>query len=410
MRVIGLASLVLVLSTACATTGSTSSSSTSAVQSARVELAPLQPVGFTSGAGSLATSADYMRVGQAVQRLEQDEDAVLLLAGYSDASGSAEANLRLSQSRADLVRSLLLASGVAAERVIAKGMGELPDTGNPVADRRVEFVFASEHDGVADEDELLAVLRGARDAGEDALADADGGWDDDEDDGWGDDDEDDGWGSDDDDDRSSSSSRKSKSKSKSKGSDDEVDRTPMETVGLADIDSLFTRVQDLRDILWNTSDALIEAQQGLNDALGLAEDVAATDAMERLYEIAGDSMTVSMSGGKPTIKPTGNVPDEARRAIDAANKLVSASTKATTNLAQLPSKAQALVAEAKALPAKVPTMAKDAGLSLGEIGQATKAVKTNVKLTAQFPGELNDTIGAAKDLVSTVSGGFADAG
>ena len=400
MRVIGLASLVLVLSTACATTGSTSSSSTSAVQSARVELAPLQPVGFTSGAGSLATSADYMRVGQAVQRLEQDEDAVLLLAGYSDASGSAEANLKLSQSRADLVRSLLLASGVAPERVVAKGMGELPDSGDPVADRRVEFVFSSEHDGVADEEELLAVLRGARDAGEDALADAGDSWDDD----------DDSWGSDDEDDDEERSSRSSKKSKKSKGADDEVDRTPMETVGLADIDSLFTRVQDLRDILWNTSDALTEAQQGLNDALGLAEDVAATDAMERLYEIAGDAMTVSMAGGKPTIKPTGAVPDEARRAIDAANKLVSASTKAATNLAQLPSKAQALVSEAKALPAKVPTMAKDAGLSLGEIGQATKAVKTNVKLTAQFPGELTDTIDAAKDLVSTVSGGFADAG
>ncbi|GEM_PF-3425839 len=387
MRVIGLTSLVLALATGCATTSATSGSSTSAVQQAKVELVALAPVRFTTGAGALATPADYMRVGQAAQRLQQDDQAVLLVAGYSDASGSASANFTISQARADLVKQLLVEAGVASERVVAKGLGELPDSGNPQADRRVEFVFSEAHDGLADEQELIAVLLDASSAGQDAVADADGGWDD----------SGESWGDDGADEPSERSSKKSKG-------DEGPDRTPMATVGIADIDGLFTRVQDLRDILWNTTDALDEATEGLNDALGLAADVAAADALDRLYEIAGSAMTVSMSGGKPTLEATGAAPEEATRAIAAANKLVSAATKGATNLAQVPGKAQALVAEAKALPAKVPTMAKEAGLSFAEIGQATKAVKTNVKLTAKFPNEVTDTIGAVKDLVSTVSG------
>lgn len=370
MRLIPVAVLVT-LTTACATTSGSSTRSE--------DLAPLQPVLFSSGAGALATPADYMRVGQAAQRLQQDDEAVLLVAGYSDASGDANTNQRISQQRAELVKQLLVDAGVPSEKIVAVGLGELPDTGNAAGDRRVEFVFSSSSDGVASQDELLDVLSEARDAGEEALADAD------DDDRGGDDEE-------------RSSSKKSK---KSKG-DEGPDRTPMETIGLSDLDSFFARVQDLRDILWNTTDALDEARSGLNDALGLAADVAATDAVERLKELAAGSVSVAMSGGKPQLKPTGAVPAEVSRGIDAANKLVSACTRAATNLAQLPGKAQALVAEAKALPAKVPTMAKDAGMSLGEIGQATKAVKTNVGLTVKFPDELTDTIDSAKELVELV--------
>ena len=372
MRLIPVA-VLLALSTACATTSGSSSRSE--------DLAPLQPVLFTSGAGALATPSDYMRVGQAAQRLQQDDEAVLLVAGYSDASGDASTNQTISQQRADLVRQLLVEAGVPGEKIIAVGLGELPDTGNAAGDRRVEFIFSSSSDGVADQGELLDVLSEAQDAGEEALADASS-------------DDDDGRGGDE-----RSSSKKSK---KSKKGDDGPDRTPMETIGLSDLDSFFARVQDLRDILWNTTDALDEARGGLNDALGLASDVAATDAVERLKELAAGSVSVAMAGGKPQLKPTGAVPAEVTRGIDAVNKLVGACTKAATNLAQLPSKAQALVAEAKALPAKVPTMAKDAGMSLGEIGQATKAVKTNVGLTVKFPDELTDTIDSAKELVDLV--------
>ncbi|MCP4810678.1 MAG: OmpA family protein, partial [Proteobacteria bacterium] len=149
MRLIPVA-LLLAFSTACATTSGGSSRSE--------DLAPLQPVLFTSGAGALATPSDYMRVGQAAQRLQQDDEAVLLVAGYSDASGDANTNQAISQQRADLVRQLLVEAGVPSDKIIAVGLGELPDTGDASADRRVEFIFASSSDGVADQDELLDVL------------------------------------------------------------------------------------------------------------------------------------------------------------------------------------------------------------------------------------------------------------
>lgn len=66
--------------------------------------------------------------------------------GYSDAVGVENYNRKLSQFRADLVRSYLLGKGVPAERIVAVGRG----SAEPVADndtldgrrqnRRVEIV------------------------------------------------------------------------------------------------------------------------------------------------------------------------------------------------------------------------------------------------------------------------------
>lgn len=65
--------------------------------------------------------------------------------GYTDAVGSDQYNLRLSQRRAESVRQYLIAHGVAADRLVAKGFGE----SNPIAtndtalgrarNRRTEF-------------------------------------------------------------------------------------------------------------------------------------------------------------------------------------------------------------------------------------------------------------------------------
>lgn len=73
--------------------------------------------------------------------------ATVAVGGYTDATGAADHNKKLSQQRADAVRSLLVEEGVAEERVTAKGFGDA----SPVADnssaegraqnRRVELVI-----------------------------------------------------------------------------------------------------------------------------------------------------------------------------------------------------------------------------------------------------------------------------
>jgi outer membrane protein OmpA-like peptidoglycan-associated protein len=78
------------------------------------------------------------------------------LEGHTDSVGSDEYNLKLSQQRADAVRSYLVAQGVASETVDAVGLGEA----DPVAtndtpagrqqNRRVDMVVSGEPIGVGD--------------------------------------------------------------------------------------------------------------------------------------------------------------------------------------------------------------------------------------------------------------------
>ena len=64
------------------------------------------------------------------------------IAGYTDAVGSADKNLALSQQRADSVKSFLVAQGVDGSRITTKGYGASdfaePSHPNAGANRRVE--------------------------------------------------------------------------------------------------------------------------------------------------------------------------------------------------------------------------------------------------------------------------------
>ncbi len=74
----------------------------------------------------------------------------LAIEGYTDTTGTADFNLKLSQQRADAVRTFLIAQGLSADTITSKGMGEA----NPVADnstaagrklnRRVEIIVSGE--------------------------------------------------------------------------------------------------------------------------------------------------------------------------------------------------------------------------------------------------------------------------
>lgn len=73
-------------------------------------------------------------------------DAVLVIAGHTDSTGSREYNLSLSRERARSVRDYLIARGVAPNRLIARGYGqEYPVASNTTVagrdlNRRSEFI------------------------------------------------------------------------------------------------------------------------------------------------------------------------------------------------------------------------------------------------------------------------------
>lgn len=73
-----------------------------------------------------ALSADSRTLLDALAaRIGATPGATISIEGFTDSSGNDEANRRISQRRADVVRSELIARGVLASLVTAVGRGEL---------------------------------------------------------------------------------------------------------------------------------------------------------------------------------------------------------------------------------------------------------------------------------------------
>jgi len=86
-------------------------------------------VNFETGKAVLLPSSKGV-LDQVAQSLVDNPDVNVEVGGHTDHIGSAAANLRLSEARANAVRDYLIGKGVAAGRMTAKGYGE----DNPVAD------------------------------------------------------------------------------------------------------------------------------------------------------------------------------------------------------------------------------------------------------------------------------------
>ena len=101
--------------------------------------------------GKYALSADaQLKLAKLSGIIQAHPGLNLSIEGYTDTTGTAEFNLKLSQQRADTVRTFLITQGLGADAITSKGMGEA----SPVADnntaagrklnRRVEIIVSGE--------------------------------------------------------------------------------------------------------------------------------------------------------------------------------------------------------------------------------------------------------------------------
>jgi outer membrane protein OmpA-like peptidoglycan-associated protein len=106
----------------------------------------LEDVLFKVGGADLEPGAQ-MELMRLAEYLERNPDRNVLIEGHTDATGSAERNLWLSQLRAQSVESFLVVHGVGADRIRAVGYGETrAEAPNDTAagrqqNRRVEIVI-----------------------------------------------------------------------------------------------------------------------------------------------------------------------------------------------------------------------------------------------------------------------------
>ncbi len=89
----------------------------------------LEGVNFQTNSANLSGGADEVLNEQAAT-LVANEKVTIEVAGHTDSDGEASYNQGLSQRRAETVRDYLIAKGVAADRIIARGYGE----SEPIAD------------------------------------------------------------------------------------------------------------------------------------------------------------------------------------------------------------------------------------------------------------------------------------
>jgi outer membrane protein OmpA-like peptidoglycan-associated protein len=107
----------------------------------------LQDVLFDTGRATLRSGAQA-RLDQLAAVLRNYPERRVLVEGFTDSTGGEDANLALSQARADAVRVALISKGVAADRIEVRGNGEArPIASNSTAagrqlNRRVEVVFS----------------------------------------------------------------------------------------------------------------------------------------------------------------------------------------------------------------------------------------------------------------------------
>jgi len=104
----------------------------------------LEGITFESGKADITPESAKILEG-ALKTLQTYPDIIVEISGHTDDVGSSASNQKLSERRADSVRSWLITQGVNPDRIIAKGYGEeyprVPNSSpeNRRMNRRIEF-------------------------------------------------------------------------------------------------------------------------------------------------------------------------------------------------------------------------------------------------------------------------------
>lgn len=77
---------------------------------------------FDTGSATLSQGAQQ-RLAAFAQTLDRYPESSIVVSGHTDSTGTTALNQRLSQSRAESVRSYLMSEGVSGSRITANGMG-----------------------------------------------------------------------------------------------------------------------------------------------------------------------------------------------------------------------------------------------------------------------------------------------
>ncbi len=115
-------------------------------QTDRGVVVTLGDVLFETGQTELTAGARG-NLDDVVELLQSEPDKRIRIEGHTDSTGPANVNLRISQQRADAVRSALIAMGIGADRIQAVGMGQdFPIASNETAEgrgrnRRVDVIL-----------------------------------------------------------------------------------------------------------------------------------------------------------------------------------------------------------------------------------------------------------------------------
>ncbi len=99
-------------------------------------------VNFTPGSARISNIAKA-KLDEVALRMKQDPELRALVIGYSDPSGSSDANQRLSEQRAQAVKSYLVTRhGIDPSRIQTEGRGSSESTGDAASDRRAVVVLS----------------------------------------------------------------------------------------------------------------------------------------------------------------------------------------------------------------------------------------------------------------------------